>query len=341
MNSTEHNETTYRIAPELMEKEFHRILTASGFNEAKASMCAAIFMQNSLEGIYSHGVNRFPRFAKYVREGYIKPDAEPSLLSSFGSIEQWDGNLGAGPLNAVFATDRAMELASVNGIGMATMARTNHWMRGGTYGWHAARKGFVFIGWTNTIANMPAWGAVDPRLGNNPLVFAVPQGAEAIVLDFAMSQFSYGKMETLRSEGKQLPFPGGHNSEGQLTTDPDSILRSWRALPIGYWKGAGLSLLLDILAAVLSGGASVAEISGSKVEYGVSQVFVAIDIRKLTNYRSIDAAISSIIADYKSSLAMPGAEIRYPGENILKTREFNRKNGIPVRTDIWNKILSL
>jgi len=72
---------------------------------------------------------------------------------------------------------------------------------------------------------MPTWGAKDPRLGNNPFVIAVPYKNEAIVLDFAMSQFSYGKMETFRNEGKQLPFPGGFNQDSELTTDPAAILK--------------------------------------------------------------------------------------------------------------------
>ena len=68
-----------------------------------------------------------------------------------------------------------------------------------------------FICWTNTCQNMPAWGASDPRIGNNPLVVSVPWNNEAIVLDFAMSQYSYGKLESYKRAGKQLPFPGGFN----------------------------------------------------------------------------------------------------------------------------------
>ncbi len=197
-----------------MKSEFVRILTSHGFPDVKADKCAEIFTLNSLEGVYSHGINRFPRFVEYIRKGYIRPNAEPSLINRTGSLEQWNGNLGPGPLNALFATDKAMEIASQNGIGLIAMGNTNHWMRGGTYGWKAARRGFVFIGWTNTEANMPAWGAKDFRLGNNPLVLAVPYENEAIVLDFAMSQFSYGKLEVYQLEGKQLPYPGGFNRKG-------------------------------------------------------------------------------------------------------------------------------
>ena len=324
-----------------MKSEFVRILTKFGFTGSKADQCAGIFTLNSLEGVYSHGVNRFPRFVEYLRKGFIIPDAEPSPVRLAGALEQWDGNLGPGPLNAILATERAMEIASRNGIGLVAMGNTNHWMRGGTYGWMAARKGFAFIGWTNTEANMPAWGAKDFRLGNNPLVFAVPYEDEAVVLDFAMSQFSYGKMEIYQLDGKQLPYPGGYNNKGELTTDPAEILLTRRALPIGYWKGSGLSLLLDILASILSGGLSTHEISHREAEYAVSQVFIAIYIDKLKNSGSVERSIHDIIRNLKESEpAESGPKIRYPGENIVAVREENTRKGIPVNKEVWEKILT-
>jgi 3-dehydro-L-gulonate 2-dehydrogenase len=295
-----------------------------------------------MEGVISHGVNRFPRFIRNIQDGYLNPAAEPSIIHSYGSVEQWDGNLGPGTLNALFATDRAISVASENGIGMVTLANTNHWMRGGYYGWHAAGKGNVFIGWTNTIANMPAWGARDVRLGNNPFVIAVPDEKGNIVLDFAMTQFSYGKMEAYEGEGKQLPYPGGFNKSGELTANPGDILETWRALPIGYWKGAGFSLLLDILAAVLSGGNSTHEITKSKTEYGVSQVFIAINLKCLGNFPSILDTIRNIKSDLHESIPeKEGVKIRYPGQNVKLISEESRKNGIPVNPKIWKEILML
>ncbi|WP_303922994.1 3-dehydro-L-gulonate 2-dehydrogenase [Draconibacterium sediminis] len=330
---------TIRIPYAEMRAEFTRILLKNNFSEERAEKCAEIFATNSLEGIYSHGVYRFSRFVDYIRKGFVMPDAEPEKHSGAGAIEQWNGNLGPGPLNAEFCTGQAMKLASDNGIGCVAIANTNHWMRGGTYGWQAARKGYVFIGWTNTERNMPAWGAKESRLGNNPLVFAVPFGTEAIVLDFAMTQFSYGKIETLKTEGKELPFAGGFNKNNELTNRPEEILETMRGLPIGYWKGAGLSLLLDILATILSAGLSTSELSKREKEHGVSQVFIAIDLKKLKNYPSIGSTVSAIIDDFKaSSTITDGAQIRYPGERVITIRNENLKHGIPVERSTWEMI---
>lgn len=325
-----------------MQKQLEKVLLQQGFAAQKAEACARIFTENTLDGINSHGINRFPRFVEYIKKGFIDVHADPRCIHSAGALEQWDGQLGPGPLNAAFCTSRAMKLADEHGLGCIAIANTNHWMRGGTYGWQAAKKGYAFIGWTNTEANMPAWGARDSRLGNNPLVFAVPYGTEAIVLDFAMTQYSYGKMEEARMLGNELLYPGGYNDRDELTTNPDEVLKSRRPLPIGYWKGAGLSLLLDIMATVLSAGLSTSQLSRQEAEYSVSQVFIVIKLEKLHNFPAIDNAIREIILDYKASGGNnDNTDIRYPGERALKTRTENIKKGIPADKKIWDGIMDL
>ena len=331
-----------RITFEQMMKEFHRILLKYYFTPEKANICARIFTESSLDGIYTHGVNRFYGFIKYINEKCINVYAEPEKINSAGAVEQWNGNLGPGPLNALKCTDRSMELAKEFGIGCVSLFNTNHWMRGGTYGWRAAKAGFVFIGWTNTMGIMPAWGAVDSRLGNNPIVFGLPFNNEAIVIDMALSQFSYGKLEIAKSKGVPLSVPGGYNKDGAITTNAAEILESRRPLPIGYWKGAGLALLLDLLATVLSGGIPTHEISKHKYEHSISQVFITIDLSKLGSHSVISNTINQIIDDYHNSIhESESVEILYPGERVLKTREENLLKGIPVNKIIWDKILTL
>lgn len=331
-----------RISPEKMLATFHAILLNHGFDDVNAALCAEIFTNNSIDGVYTHGVNRFPRFVSNVDTGHVRPGETPSLKHKFAGIEQWDGNFGPGPSNAVHATDSAINLSNEYGIGCVTLSNTNHWMRGGSYGWQAAKKGHVFIGWTNTIGNMPAWGATDSRLGNNPLVIAIPFQNEAIVLDMAMSQYSFGAMELAEMKNETLPVFGGYDANGDLTKDPSAILASRRPLPIGYWKGAGLALLLDILATILSGGWSTSEISKREVEYGLSQVFVSINISRLGNHSIIPTLLQQIIDDYQQSTSQDAEKkITYPGERVLQTRKQNLVNGIPVLSNIWEQIVLL
>ena len=331
-----------RITYDEMKSEFIRILIKHNFKKEKAETLAEIFSRNSLDGIYSHGVNRFARFIQYVIDKNINIEAEPELKSSNGSIEQWDGHSGPGPLNALLCTQRSMEIAHKNGIGCVALSNTTHWMRPGYYGWNAAKKGFCFVAWTNTIPLMPPWGSSQKKLGNNPIVFAAPYNSSAIVLDMAMSQFSFGTMENYISRNELLPFEGGFDKNGNLTKNPKEIVESMRPLPIGYWKGAGMALLLDILAAILSGGLSTHEIAKRGVETGISQVYISFNISKLDNFPSISTTIDNIINDYLSSEPENDkTQILYPGQRVLETRSGNLAAGIPVNKILWDEILSL
>ena len=325
------------IAFNKLKSEFKRILLSLDFSEDKAEQCAQIFAENSRDGVHSHGLNRFPTFVEYVKDGLVVPNAEPVKEGGFGNLEQWNGNLGPGMLNAKFCMDRAISLAKESSIACVAIKNTSHWMRGGTYGWQAAEAGMIAINFTNTIANMPPWGGIDPRLGNNPLVIAVPRKEGHVVLDMAISQYSFGKLNLYKSKNEQLPLPGGYDSEGNLTTDPGAIIESWRPLPIGFWKGSGLSLVLDLLATVLSQGQSTGTVTKNGSESGVSQVFIALrPTGSQTEYM-----IEEILAYTKSSRVEKGKEILYPGENTLRTREKSLKDGVWVDEMIWEKVRGL
>ena len=318
------------------------ILLRYKFSNKDADLCAQIFANNTLVGVASHGINRFSSFIKLINEGCIKVGSKPMLIKSFGALEQWDANLGPGPLNAWSATDRVMEIAGENGIGCVAYKNSNHWMRAGTYGWKAAEKGFILICWTNAYPMMPAWGSSEPTLGNNPMVLAVPRKSGHIVLDFALSQYSFGKLADYKREGKSLPFIGGYNGEGEFSADPSEVLDSRRPLPIGYWKGSGLSILLDLIAAILSGGKTSFELGFTEHDTGMSQVFIAVDPRKVQSADSINQIADKIILSIKKSTPLKEIDqILYPGERIKKTREINLRDGIRIDQKIWEKVEKL
>lgn len=331
-----------RVGFEEMQREFQRALVKTGFTLERASRLADIFTQNSLDGVESHGWNRFMTLIRQIEQGYVKMDAEPERVAAFEAWEQWDGRLGPGPLNAVMATQRAMELARTYGMGCVGLRNTNHWMRAGTYGQMAASAGFALICWTNAKAMMPPYGSRDICLGNNPLVFAVPRQDGPVVLDIAMSQFSFGRMEVLSRRGEPLPVPGGVDRDGQLTQDASAILDSGRALPIGYWKGSGLALLLDMTATLFSGGQATYQIRQQEAEYGVSQVFIAFDVTQRAGADWVEQEVQHILADLRQAEPdAPGGEVLFPGERVLRTRKENLANGIPVDETAWQAIANL
>jgi 3-dehydro-L-gulonate 2-dehydrogenase len=333
---------TRRIPFEEMLKRFQAVLMKAGFQEERAFLCALLFAESSRDGVASHGLNRFPRFLEYIEKGLVKILAEPTLLQASGSLERWDGNLGPGNLNARASMARAVALAKEHGLGCVALGNTNHWMRGGAYGWQAADSGCIGICWTNTTPNMPPWGAKEAKLGNNPLVIAIPRDGGHIVFDGAMSMFSYGKLESYALQGKTLPAEGGFDAQGKGTRDPAEILESKRVLPIGLWKGSGLSLVLDIVAMFLSGGDSVRRIGQRGFEYGLSQVFICLNAQSLPGGEKAKSEIEEIIRDLRS--AEPdelGGKARYPGESSLAVREENLRLGIPVDEKYWRMVLDM
>jgi 3-dehydro-L-gulonate 2-dehydrogenase len=333
-----------RIAFEEVEQVVFEALRAAGMKDAAARTCARVHTESSCDGIYSHGLNRVARFVDYVRRGWVDVDATPTLVKRFGAIEIHDGQLGPGILNALFAVDRAMAMASEHGVAVVALRNTTHWMRGGTYGWRAAERGFIAICWTNTEACMPPWGARNVGVGNNPFVLAAPRSRGPLVLDMAMSQYSYGKLQVTRLKGEQLPLPGGFDAAGNLTSDPGAIEQSMRILPTGYWKGSGLAILLDSLAAMVSEGLATNEINsvGRGSCGGCSQVFVAIDPRPLGGAAFSDRVGDGIVDSLKRlEPAEEAREVRYPGEAQLRTRAEHRANGVVADDNVWSEILAL
>jgi 3-dehydro-L-gulonate 2-dehydrogenase len=331
-----------RVPYDELVQTLSRALMKFEFTSDRARLAAQLFANASRDGVYSHGVNRFPRFIRALRNGIVNPKAEPERVSRFGALERWDGHLGPGMLNAHHCMQRAIELSKEHGIGCLALANTNHWMRGGNYGWQAADAGVIGICWTNTMPNLPPWGASDPRLGNNPLIIAVPRKEGHVVLDMAMSQFSYGAIESYRRKGAMLPVPGGFSVTGELTTDPAAIEQSYRPLPIGYWKGSGLALILDLLASSLSGGKATHQIPRSpERETQVSQVFIAIEPSQLGGSEVAETIVDQTIMDLHEAKTAPGEKVRYPGEQVLEARRQNIEKGVPVNAAIWQEVLSL
>ena len=326
-----------RVSFEDLADALTRALMNAGVGPERASRCARLFAENQRDGVYSHGLNRFPGLLAGIAEGRVDPNAEPECVHALGVVEQWDGRMGIGLLNAQIAMGRAIEIAQAQGMGCVGLRNTNHWMRAGAYGLQAADVGCIGMCWTNTTPLMPPWGAEERWIGNNPMVMAVPREGGHLLLDMAMSQYANGKLEIMRQRGDTLSIPGGYDPEGELTCDPGAILDSRRALPIGYWKGSALAVMLDVLAAVVSGGQSTHEIGAQGKEFAVSQVFIALDARSLAGRDRCEHAVNAVVED----LHRAGDAVRYPGEGMLKIRQENLAQGIPVDEDQWAALLAM
>ena len=194
-----------RVPFETLYDEFYRVLKQVGFVDERAALCARLFAENQRDGVYSHGLNRFPGFVAGLKSKQIDFRASPERVQGMGALERWDGKMGVGLINAHTCMGRAIALAREYGLGCVGLSNTNHWMRAGAYGLQAADAGCIGICWTNTTTLMPPWGSAEKKIGNNPIAFAIPRAEGPILLDMAMSQYSNGKPGGLAATRKIAP----------------------------------------------------------------------------------------------------------------------------------------
>ena len=333
-----------RVAFAEVKNTIKKALLNLGLTEEQAEICAQIHTESSADGIESHGLNRIPRFADYVKKGWINLNGKAELVGVKGAVENYDGHMGIGITNAIFCADRAVELAKEHGIGCVALKNTTHWMRGGTYAWRMAQAGYMGISWINTESCMPLWGSDEQSVGNNPFCSAIPREAGPIVLDMAMSQYAYGKLGVYRLAGKQLPYPGGFDQEGNLTTDPGSIEATRRILPTGYWKGSSMAIALDMAAALMANGMSGSDMDeyGKGSCGGSCQIFIAYDPYLFGSKEEIQDMLNHRVAAADAAHPIEESQpVTCPGERTMANRAKSMKEGVNVDESVWAQVREL
>ena len=147
-----------------------------------------------------------------------------------------------------------------------------------------------------------------------------------------MSQYSVGSRDAYRQRGQLLPVDGGYDTAGNLTRVPAEIEASRRLLPVGFWKGSGLSLMLDLVAALLSGGQATHQIpTDPEQETALSQVFLALDPASLSPRADLDALVDGVMVHLHEG----EGDVRHPGQRTLEERARSLREGVMVDPGIW------
>ena len=328
----------YEEAVKRMARGLERFLNAQD-----AKRFAEIFAGNSLDGVYSHGMNRYPRYLSDMESGLCDAKVtQAERVSGLGGLEVWDAHFGVGPLIAQQMAERAIELARTHGIACVALRNNSHWLRAGRYGLMMADAGMMGLCMTNTCMNLVAYGAKEPSTGNNPITIAIPRRAGSLVMDMAVSQYAFGKLEIMAQEGGMLDTPCGYDTDGNLTNDPQKIVESGLMTPMALWKGSALSIMIDLMVSMLSlGRTSLAIGTPADGEKGMSQMFVCMNPAAVIDMDKAEAQMEKTIAFLNSLEPKDGVHgVHAPGENLEKTRARNRERGIPVTENTWQKIVN-
>lgn len=326
----------------LLTSLFHK----AGMNEEDAAFQAYALVQSDLWGIASHGVLRAPLYLKRLRSGAIK--AHPNIHKVRGGLafEVWDGDDGAGFIVARRTMQRAIALAEQYGISAVGTMKSNHFGAAGLYARMAAERGMIGIVMTNVVPNIVAPGGSKPITGNNPVAFAIPTFGEfPFVLDISLSNVAGGKLLLASKKGEKIPFDWATDSDGRPTDDPDTGFKGF-LLPLGGYKGLGLSYVVDILCGLITGGV---------FQYGMKGMYKYPDDPSLTGHFMIVMNPATIIAQEEMRARMAEfyttiktapmwdeqGEMLLPGEIEYRTEQKLRASGIALPENLVSELNEL
>jgi (2R)-3-sulfolactate dehydrogenase (NADP+) len=315
-------------------------LVASRTLQRNAVPTARALVAAEADGQAGHGLSRVTSYALHARTGKVDGSATPRVERTAPAVLRVDACFGF----AYPAIDAALEalapVARETGVALAALHRSHHFGQAGAHAERLAEQGLVALVFGNTPKAMALWGGRRAMLGTNPIAFAAPLGAgrPLLVIDLALSMAARGKIVAAQKAGKMIPGDWAVDAEGQPTTDPDAALAG-ALLPIGGAKGAALAVMVEVLAAALTGSAFGWEASSMFDDKGgppnVGHVFVAIDPERTSGGSFLDR-MASLLAAFESE---PGA--RLPGMRRLENRARAAKEGLRVPGPLLAEIRAL
>ena len=328
------------VAASALEAFAAAIFGAAGMSAEHAAQVAQVLVWSNLRGNDGHGVQRIPRYIEIADEGGMNPKPAMSVRHDAPAALLIDADRAAGPISMVFAADRAMEKAKEAGIGLALVRRTTHTAAIGFYTRRVAERGMAAIASTASIPNMPYHGTRVAALSTSPLSFAVPGGGERpIVLDMATSVVSLGRLAQMRRAGQRLDPGWALDKDGNATTDAG---KAELPLPLGGAKGAGLSLMAECIASILTGNAILAPAlseGGAAALHRQNSFIIAIDIARFADPATFRAGVARLVEVLKALPRQAGFdEILMPGERGDRVHETRLVRGIPVPPAVWAEL---
>ena len=322
-----------------------RALEGLGVDPDDARKVVRILVLGDLFGRHTHGVLRLESYGERLAIGGINPAPVIREEELAPALVRIDADNGLGPLAGMQALEAAMSRARSFGVGLAFVRDSNHFGAISPYSYIAAQEGFATIIGTNASVTIAPTGGKEARLGNNPIAFGVPMpGGDPVILDMAVSVAARGKIREALKRGKTIPDTWAVGPDGKPTTDPQTALDGF-LLPIGGYKGYGLSAIVDLFAGVLSGAAYLTRVVPWMEEpekpQGLGHFFIAIDTRVLGG----SEWLASRVADFASILhdtppADAAKPVMLPGEIELAKLAQHRAHGIPIETAVLEKLRS-
>jgi LDH2 family malate/lactate/ureidoglycolate dehydrogenase len=312
------------------------VFVAAGLPAGDATRIAELMTEADLTGADAHGIFRLPHYIRRLEAGGVNPRPNFTVKQTAPATALVEGDNGMGHLVMSRAAETAIALAREAGVAWVGATHSNHASTAGIYAEMPVHHGM--IGLYAAIANanhMAVWGGAELLLGTNPLGIGVPSGNGPLVLDMATTVVSYGTVKKYALEGQTMPADWMVNTTtGAPLTDAKRSTEGM-LLPIGGYKGAGLALMLGLLAGTLNGaafGKDVVDFNADDTsETNTGHFICAIDIKRFIPLETFTAQVDRHMGDFHASARLPGFDaIRLPGERRRACRVERERDGIPL-----------
>ncbi|MFQ6575831.1 Ldh family oxidoreductase [Pseudomonas sp. UM16] len=317
-----------------------RIFVRHGCSEAVASALAFNCTSAQRDGAHSHGVFRIPGYVSTLASGWVNGQAVPEVEDVASGYVRVDAKGGFAQPALAAARGLLVEKVRSAGIGVLAIHNSHHFAALWPDVEPFADEGLVALSVVNSMTCVVPHGARQPLFGTNPIAFAAPcAGHDPIVFDMATSAMAHGDVQIAARKGEQLPDGIGVDNEGEPTRDPQKVLDGGALLPFGGHKGSALSMMVELLAAALTGGHFSWEFDwsqhpGAKTPW-TGQLIIVIDPSK---------AAGNCFADRSHDLVRQMQSVglqRMPGERRYRERELSARQGVTVTVQELEQLRAL
>jgi delta1-piperideine-2-carboxylate reductase len=306
-----------------------RIFLRNGVSPNNASILAFNCASCERDGSHSHGIFRIPGYVSSLKSGWVDGAAVPEVEDCGPAYIRVNANNGFAQPALLSARELLVEKVRQNGVAVLALRGSHHFSALWPDVEPFADEGLVAISVVNSMTCVVPHGGKKALFGTNPIAFAAPrEGAPPLVFDQASSAMANGDVQIAAREGRQLPPGMGVDKNGEPTTDPSAILNGGALLPFGGHKGNAIALMVEILAAALTGGNFSNEFDwsghpGAQTPY-TGQMFIVIDPERGGN-SAFQHRVATIC-----DLTLEAGQERLPGERRHLARSRAVKNGIPL-----------
>lgn len=331
------------------------VLTKVGVCDEDASIILDTILFANRRGVATHGVGRLPLYVHKIAAGHYNPKNEIEVLADEAAYALLDAHNGFGQVVAFKATKMAIEKAKMYGVAVVGVRNSNNFGTAGYFGDMAAREDCAAMIYANAAPAIAPTGGNKTIFGTNPLCYAFPgvDDYEPILLDMATTIAARGKIRLAAKNGEKIPMDWAIGPDGQPTDDPNVALNG-SLLPIGGYKGYGLSMFVDIFAGMLTGShyaGGVKNLSKMDEDSGNGHLFVVIDLDKFMTKEEKRERVAHFYKAVKAcgeegKIFMPG-EIEYNKikDNVtsvvISVKQLEDVNDVATEVGIQSRLIAL